>query len=379
MRPVAIVLAAVLLLNVSLFAEKKEKDKEPALPSQTQVAVMKYVGSRQGNLQGKNVLFLIASPAGTTGGGNVQLPIPNQDPDSKKLDPPAEIQEFIKQCTPGAMMEVTIKVTGSQMLVDRLANYQGKLGEEDPNVFRLIESSQEKVNAKDVTVVKVSRFMREHVFQVPPARNAEGKLEPKPEMVEALSALKEGDLVEVVTVSGGKVPMIKTIKAYDAPKYAEMVKLDKETVDDQELNVLEITVHGKVSRLLISRKDAPVMMPKLRLLKEGAVILYRSSTQEKGTFLTDLRVQPKGTTMPEEAKPEAENADGEKKKDGDKNVDKKEPQEKSSKEKDVTENKDREEKGDNQKGGKEKSAIQKEAVKKGDGAKEEGKAAEEKL
>jgi hypothetical protein len=181
-----------------------------------------------------------------------------------------------------------------------------KPGENEPNVyiFETTTSEKDKATNKDVTVVKATKFHVDYTFQVPNVRGADGKMEPKEEITKVANDLKQGDMVEVQTAGQHT---LKSIKVYEPPKWAEFVKLSKQTVADQELHVLEVKAYGTSTTLTIARKDA-ALLTKLAPLKEGSLLTYKSNTDDKGgLWLTDVRIPPKGATMP--AEPTSKEAD----------------------------------------------------------------------
>ena len=115
--------------------------------------------------------------------------------------------------------------------------------------------------------------------------------------MKALASLKANDMVEVR--AAGNPPKLQSIRVYELPKVGEFVKVGKEKVEEEELTSVEIKGDGDSQTLMIPTKDT-ALTSRVRSLKAGNMVLYRGSTDDKGTvWLVEIKAAPKEAKAPE--------------------------------------------------------------------------------
>jgi hypothetical protein len=130
-------------------------------------------------------------------------------------------------------------------------------------------------DAKEVPVVKATKFRKEFVFLVPQAKDANGALAPDGNLWNAAAAFKSGDGVEIAATKGGSP---------DTLKDGTFGKLDKQNVGQVAYSALFIKdANGAAQTLLVpmGQPGAP-FLAKVAGMKEGDSIQYKSSTDDKG-------------------------------------------------------------------------------------------------
>jgi hypothetical protein len=84
---------------------------------------------------------------------------------------------------------------------------------------------------------------------------------------------------------------------------------------------VEVDAYGNTLTLVIARKDSALVAKIHSPLKEGGLITYKSTTDEKGTiWLNSVTIKPKDATLPPE--PSKEDTSDDKKPDDKKTGDK---------------------------------------------------------
>jgi hypothetical protein len=228
---------------------------------------------------------------------------------------PMWFEELVKKSKPGDVYEVNYAVAteGKQPVLDRMTEYELKPGEDEPNVFIFEKIKDEKTGA-----FTVSKFRTDAEFMLPQARVA-GKMAPREDLLKLLQGLKSGRTIEIQFVQN----KIKSIKKYEAPKWAKFTKLTTQEVDGKNLKAVEVDAYGNNLTLVIAQKDS-ALAGKFRSLKEGAPIIYKSTKDDKGTiWLNTVTIPPKGAQIP----PESANDDSD---DDDKKPDDKKPDKKKT-------------------------------------------------
>ena len=223
--------------------------------------------------------------------------------DDNATNMPSWLSSLLKSSKPGDIFEVNyaVKKKTKQAVMRDMKVYEMKPGENEPNVF--LFDGVKATNAKTgVAAIGVTKFQVKAEFQIPAARGSDGKMGPSEDLMKVAKTFKAGEPVEFQLVPGKTT--IKSMKKYEPPKWAKFVKLTKQTVDDKPLNAVEVDAYGNSLTLVIARKDS-ALTGKFGSLKADALIIYKSTTDDKGTiWLNSVTVAPKGATMPPEPKPE---------------------------------------------------------------------------
>lgn len=281
-RNLSAVLAALILLSpaVALWAAKEEP-----VPSESKNIVGKFGSVKKITYQNKPAALLSVTPA--AGGSTMRMIVSDKD-----------TIESAQKCKPGDLVSVSYAKVGHDLVSDKVEAYDMKPGEDAPGVFVFAKSGEETVNKKEVTTVTVTKFGTELVLAVPQARNSEGKMAPKEELMKVIDGFKSGDLVEVKNAGN----TLQSIKAYDAPKVGEFQKSEKAA--DTGLTTVDIKIGADVQTLSIPKKDASVAAVAHKL-KSGDLVYCRTTTDDKGTWLVELKQAPPGTKLPVE-KPKKE-------------------------------------------------------------------------
>jgi hypothetical protein len=199
-RSLPAVLAALILLSpaVALWAAKEEP-----VPAESKDIVAKFGPSSMKKIayQKSTAGFITVTPV--AGGAVLRMIVPDKD-----------LIEFALKCKPGDLLSLSYAKVGHDLIAGKIEAYDMKPGEDAPGVFVFSKSGTETVNKKDVTAVTVTKFGTEVVLSVPLARNSEGKMAPKEELMKVIDGLKSGDMVEVKAAGN----TLLGIKVYDAPQ-----------------------------------------------------------------------------------------------------------------------------------------------------------------
>ena len=169
-------------------------------------------------------------------------------------------------------------------------------GEEEANCYLFVKKVE---NDGKVSMV-LKKMFDDRTVVLPMEKGSDGKMAPKADLLSAVNALAENSLI-VINYDNG---LLKSIKAYEAPKRVEFVqkvtqKVDADTttkpaVPEHTLLGMEVKDGGASVTLLIDSKDksASVMTGQINMFKAGQFLLIHSTTDGKGTWLTDVKVDP---------------------------------------------------------------------------------------
>jgi hypothetical protein len=204
-----------------------------------------------------------------------------------------DLMDLAQDLKPGDYVSLTYGAAGSYLFVSRMETYSLKLGEDQPGMFLFSKCATEKVKDKEITGIKVTRFGAELVLVVPEAKNSEGKMAPKEDLMKAIKGFKAGDVVEV-KFSGTN---LQSIKAYEPPQLGVFQKIEKVKVDDKDVTTVEIKIEGDIQTLTIARKDS-ALLARAHGFKKGDLVCCQSTTDDKGAWLKDIQPAPKGTKLP---------------------------------------------------------------------------------
>lgn len=259
-----------------------------AAPALADTAVCKFVGAKEGTPWGHHALVITVAPVS---GGTVELVVPNKDPMNPKFDPVDAIATLVKAAKAGDIMEATWADFKGKNMLSALKNYDLKPGEDEPNVYVFAKSSTVKNGKDEIPAVEVTKLGKDSTFTVPMPKGADGKPAADPDITKVIAGLKKGDSVEIIPApGGGNTPAIKTIKAYEPPKKGEFVELGKQTVGQTEYQTVELK--DSTTKILIPPADATNLLAKLKPIKAGTTISCKVRTDDKGTWLVDVKLAP---------------------------------------------------------------------------------------
>ncbi len=246
----------------------------------------RFISKKAGTANGAPATIVTVAPAGGTGTLKVAV-----------SDREKEMGDFVDKLQLGDYVLMTCVQKGRNVMVGRIETYNFRPGEDTPGVFLFKGFTTETVKKKDVTTVRISRFGAETALTVPMAKNAQGKMAPKEELMKVITSLKQEDMVTVVTSSG----TLNSIRLYETPQLAEFIKLGKETVHDVEVTSVQVAIDGNTQTLLVDKKNN-LVLSKLHSFKANNLVYVRTTTDDDGTKLLEIRPAPKGTKLPDDKK-----------------------------------------------------------------------------
>jgi hypothetical protein len=272
--------------------------------------VVRYVGTKTGTAWARPCLLLVVAPR--QGGGAADLVVPNRDPEARKFDPDPTVVEVVKKLKPGDLLQIrTSKLQGHQVL-NFVQPYHPQPGEDDPYAFGFVQTIEGKISGQDSLGVSLSKGQKSQTVWLPNYKDKEGKWTPDEELAAAVKGFKKGDIVEVRLQSGGANPILKSISPYKPPEKAEFVKSLEQTVGEVTYLAAEVKKDGDSLQLLVpARKNErgemvrdAELVGKVRALKAGQVVEFKSRQQGGQRFLVDVRATgERVTSRPVQEKP----------------------------------------------------------------------------
>jgi hypothetical protein len=283
MRTIAIAAALAVLAGVAQMALAADE------------SVIKYNGTKQGSVGGHPCLVILYTPA--AGGNPASMLVPNKNPMGTKLDPSDVVTDALKDVKPGDYFDVTTTKDSQGTWVATIKSYTLTPGEDEPGVFLFSAKDEQKVGPDTFTSITVTKLKQTFTMLVPNKKGADGKPAPDEAIMKVITAAKVGDTLEIAGAKMGANTMIKTIAPWVAPRKVEFVKLTPKAKADDNASI-DVTDSGNTQTISINAKgpDAATLMKKVSAIKAGQAIMIRTTTDDKGTWLTDVRPAPKEDT-----------------------------------------------------------------------------------
>jgi len=216
---------------------------------------------------------------------------------------------------------VTIDISrleGGKFAVTAAEAYSLKPGEEEDDVYLFYDVIEQKIGTQNKAVLRVSKLGQRTLFVLPSTVNRSGRPEVKEEFKEFLDGLSDGDSI-VISAGPGQPRTVKAVSAYEPPDVGTFVKL--RDITDEKKNRTTVVIISDLGNkehtfgLLPAKKAA--VLAKLKPVKEDTLVQYRITTDDKGTWLVDIKAAPRGSslTIPKvpdaksDAKPDAKTDD----------------------------------------------------------------------
>ncbi|MFB3891412.1 MAG: hypothetical protein ACE15C_05240 [Phycisphaerae bacterium] len=186
--------------------------------------------------------------------------------------------------------------------------YTPQLGEEDDYVYVYGDQTQQVIGKDSFTVVNVKKYFRSSTFAVPNVKGADGKPIPQAAMMQVVSGLKAGDLVEILAEPNGKPPLMTAIRPYGQGKRVTFNKVVRMKIDPAtgqqspaapkeaaQLTGVEVRDGDSTSTFVIDPKArfALALSSRLAAFKEGQTLIIHTLKDDKGTWLVGAKLAPK--------------------------------------------------------------------------------------
>lgn len=215
------------------------------------------------------------------------------------MDFDAAILETIKGLKSGDAVSLNCTELDGRRTLNTIRKWQAKSGEDEPGVFVFQKTAMQKVNNQEVTSFRVTKLLDSATILVPPAREPAGKGLIQPTLASQVYKFHEGDLVMLQVEQAGGQTVLKNIQPYVAPLKADFVKFIQKKPGDGNYAFIQIkSADGDENVNLSNIGTAGQLAPDRALvaaassIKPDQKIEYRVVKDDKGTWLTSLRVAP---------------------------------------------------------------------------------------
>ncbi len=275
----------------------------PAAPAPSRTMLIKYVDVKQGAFMGKPAMILTGKPI--DGGAMVHLAIwngplapapgpgvkptpasnPAPPPRTDKPNPNPAIMSVLDNAKPGDCLRLVVFGIGARSRVRQAQPYDLKPGEDEPNVYFFVDKSQEKVGDVFRKTVTVSRF-GENIGMIVPTVDGE----PSAEIMQVIEGATANEtMLEITTVKSGANLTIKTAKVFEPPRELVFVKVTTQ----KDLTAVEVKDGEKSQTIAINPKAAnsAALLKKIKDFKAGQAVLVRSTKDDDGTWLVDIKAK----------------------------------------------------------------------------------------
>jgi len=248
--------------------------------------VYRYKENKKVRVQGEeHVVLLVEAPRGGHPG---RLVVPNEDGKPKK-----DLMSAVDGLSAGSLIQATTQNEKGAPMLQTVASYSTKPGEDTPNGYVFIESKPAKEGSKDQAVV-LSKLGEKTTVAVPGDADAS--------VTDVVQKLKKQDPVWV-DLSPGRQPTLLAILPYEEPKTGKLLKVAPADVEGHKGFEAQIDDNGKITHALIPGKmhnkvwvtDQRVLSS-ARRLRAGSEIRYRVQEVSGTTWLREIQPPPKQET-----------------------------------------------------------------------------------
>jgi len=185
----------------------------------------------------------------------------------------------------GDMLIVTCYQNEGHLRQTRVIAYRP--GEDEPNCYAFMKKLDDgkKISITLRKLIDLKSITKTVTLAM--EKNADGKMVAKADLLAALDGFKEKDVVMVQLDHD----VLTSIKAYEPPKKGTFVKLTTQKVGDKDLPAVELKDdNGTDQTLPLSAKNAINLTHLAHSLKADTAILYRTESDDKGEWLTDIHL-----------------------------------------------------------------------------------------
>jgi len=286
------ILAAVVSLLVASHAVAQGLTTPPER-SRTELA--KFVSIKGANSRSPTITVTLLSNNKTL--PNLPLDIPSRDIDD------------LTDLKSGDYVTVTMTSRDNKIIVTEATPYEVKPGEEEKDVYLFDYMDEKKVNNKSAAVLRVTKMGKDYEFVVPSTMQNK-RPEPKENFQAIISDLTVGDSI-VITATQGKPPTVRDIRRYEPPEVGKFVKQVEVGEGKDKLGAIVIADANAAERTFTFRpaNKAAFQNKAKAQLKEGTVVQYRTTADDKGVWIDDFKPAPKGAELTFHKKQEARSAD----------------------------------------------------------------------
>jgi hypothetical protein len=159
--------------------------------------------------------------------------------------------------------------------------------------------------------VRFTKYEQEVLATLPNVKGEKGKLEPDPELVNAVQTFKAGQVVYADLAPYGKVALLTAIYPYKDPSTGKVAKVSEQEVTGGKSPAVDIeTSDGKTITALVAGKmnnkrwvPDTNMARLVRSFKPGTEVEYLTHDADGKTFLIEIAKAPPAPKTPATPKP----------------------------------------------------------------------------
>lgn len=268
--------------------------------------VLRFAASRDGVSMGHKQLMVGFTRLDGT--GNIVAYV-GHDPKTYELDD--KVAGPVMALKQGDIVTVTLAQMNGMLTISKIKAVTVKPGEDTPHGFVYQESFNDQNSG--APVIRFTKYEQSVEVTLPNVKDDKGKPTPDPDLVNAVQALKQGDVVYATFGQVGRVPVLTAVYPYSDPQTGKVSKVSDQAMDNNGKTIaVDIeTSDGKTITALVPGKItnkhwiADVNMLRIaRGLKAGTEVVYMARTDGDKTFLIDIAKAPPAPKTPA-AKPSA--------------------------------------------------------------------------
>ena len=261
----------------------------PNQPSEPVIQIVRLIGMGEAMANGRKHAYITVELV--LGSGALRVYVPTANPNSS--EPRADIFDKVNTFKPGDVFKLEVEKMNGITQIKAIHDLKLKPGEDSPHGYIYLDKSDEK------GTVTLGKYGQEIEAALPRTRGEKGKMEPDPQVVAELGAVKEGDVV-YASLTPGRVPQLASIYPYKEPASGKLVKVTEQEMEGSKAPAVEIegsdgkTVMALVPGKLVNKRwvaDANLVRM-VKTLRPGTEVQYLTHEQDQKTFLIDISRAP---------------------------------------------------------------------------------------
>ena len=216
------------------------------------------------------------------------------------IDPTSRNFDDLRDLQSGDYVTIEMTVKDGKIVVTSAEAYNFTPGEDEKDVYLFYDTDEKKVAGRVVPTLRVNKMGKRYEFLLP---TVAAKRE---QLMSIIDDLHDDDAIVVLVTPGtsGGTPTIKDLSKYEPPGVGKFVKVIEIPQEKGKLGAMVIADERGAERTFTfpQAKDAS-FKANARKFKDGDVIQYRTTTDDKGTWLAEFKPAPKNAEFTRHEKP----------------------------------------------------------------------------
>jgi len=214
------------------------------------------------------------------------------------IDPTSRDFDDVRDLRAGDYATIEIsRLDSGKFAVTAADAYDLKPGEDQKDVYLFYDTDEKKVAGRVVPTLRVTKLGKRHEFLLPAAK--------REQFMTIINELDDDDAVTVLITPGtsGGTPTVKDISRYEPPHVGKFVKMEIPQEKGKPAAMVIADDRGAERTITFPQAKDASFRTRAKGLKDGDVIQYRFTTDDKGAWLAEFKPVPRNTELTRHEKP----------------------------------------------------------------------------